>query len=81
MPNNQMQIPLFGASGVDSLRDNGFKNTAYAVAEIVDNAIQAKATKIDIYLVSQNEGGYQFVNNIVISDNGIGMKDSIFRKA
>ena len=81
MANNQYEIPLFGASGVDSLRDNGFKNTAYAVAEIVDNAIQAEATKIDIYLVSQNEGGFQIVNNIVISDNGIGMKDSIFKKA
>ena len=52
MPNNQLQIPLFGASGVYSLRDNGFKNTAYAVAEIVDNAIQAEATKIDVYFKS-----------------------------
>jgi len=81
MPNNQNQIPLFGASGVDSARDNGFKNTAYAVAEIVDNAIQAEATKVDVYLVSQNEGGYQYVKNIIISDNGVGMKSSIFRKA
>ena len=81
MPNNQNQIPLFGASGVYSLRDNGFKNTAYAVAEIVDNAIQAEATKIDIYLVSKNEGGYQIVNNIIISDNGIGMEESVFNKA
>ena len=33
---------------VKSLRDNGYKNTAYAVAELIDNSIQHGSDKVDL---------------------------------
>ena len=32
---------------VQAMRDNGYKNAAYAVAELIDNSIQAGATRCD----------------------------------
>ena len=48
------QISLFGTEGVDSLQKNGFRSTANAVAEIVDNSIQAKSENVQIILSSKN---------------------------
>ena len=31
---------------VQAMRDNGYKNAAYAIAELIDNAIQAESTSI-----------------------------------
>ena len=33
---------------IDSMRSSGYKDTSYAVAELVDNAIDAKAKHIEI---------------------------------
>ena len=33
---------------VQAMRDNGYKNAAYAIAELMDNAIQAGATRCRI---------------------------------
>jgi hypothetical protein len=52
---------------IDSLRHVGYDNY-HAVADILDNSIDAEATKIDID-VSQHQGDI----HIVIADNGLGM--------
>ena len=36
------------------LKDAGYKNTSYAVAELVDNSIEAEAHEIDIFLMEKN---------------------------
>ena len=33
---------------VEAMRDNGYKNAAYAIAELIDNAIQAGATLVEL---------------------------------
>ena len=33
---------------VKAMRDNGYKNAAYAVAELMDNSIQAGARRADV---------------------------------
>ncbi len=48
----QLQIPLMGALGATQLQNNGYKNSATAIAEIVDNSIQADAKEIIISLVT-----------------------------
>ena len=34
---------------VQAMRDNGYKNAAYAIAELMDNAIQAGASNIQFF--------------------------------
>ena len=75
------QISLFGTEGVDSLQKNGFRRTANAVAEIVDNSIQARSENVQIILRSKNEGGYQRVKDVLIIDDGDGMNLPLFRQA
>jgi hypothetical protein len=56
---------------IQATRDSGYKGTGSAVAELVDNAIQAGATQIDI-LVGQADGD---ANSLMLEvfDNGCGM--------
>jgi hypothetical protein len=72
-----MGIHYFDPSGVESLRDNGYRDTGMALAELIDNSIQAEATKIEIILIERqiqgNERIDSLVNEIVIIDNGEGM--------
>ena len=39
---------------INMLRDAGYKNTSYAIAEIVDNSIEANAKNINITLFGQS---------------------------
>ena len=45
---------LFGPQFIQQLRSSGYKNPIYAMAEIIDNSVDAKATEIDITIVEQN---------------------------
>ena len=40
---------------VNAIRDNGYKTTAHAVAELVDNSAQADATVVQVMVVEQQE--------------------------
>jgi hypothetical protein len=71
---------------IESLRDNGYVNTAYAVAELIDNSLQAKATRVEVGFIEDQK---QSINNsrrtpytvseISIWDNGIGMDPDTLR--
>ena len=47
-----MSRPFLGAGNILDLQNNGYKNTAFAVSELVDNSIQAGATQVEIILIS-----------------------------
>jgi hypothetical protein len=70
---------ITGRVAIDSMRDNGYKNTAYAVAELIDNSIQAGASRVDLICIEKNkvnEGSQRRikkVDEILILDNGKGM--------
>ena len=58
---------------IKMLRDAGYKNTSYAVAELVDNSIEAKAKNIRIALFEENVTNVrtqQLINEIAIFDDG-----------
>src|SRR5947209_2342098 len=59
-------------SFIQATRDSGYKSTAAAIAEFVDNSIEAEATRIDIGL-TESPGGIE----IEIVDNGKGMSKDI----
>jgi hypothetical protein len=61
---------------IQSTRDSGYKTTASAIAELVDNSIQAGAKLVDIRV---REHGNDFV--IAVADNGSGMDANTLREA
>jgi Histidine kinase-, DNA gyrase B-, and HSP90-like ATPase len=51
-------FPLFNSKhAVESQRRSGYRNTAAAAREIVDNAIEAKATRIDVFFEQAKREG------------------------
>lgn len=77
---------ISGQVVIDSLRDNGYKNAAYAIAEIVDNSIQAGADIVRVICYekiskSSNQRALKLINNIGILDNGSGMNAETLYKA
>ena len=61
-------------------RDSGYKGTASAISELVDNAIQARATEISISIRAESD---ERDGEIVVSvlDNGCGMDPFTLRQA
>src|SRR5713226_6323541 len=62
---------------IRGMRDIGYKNTAFALFELVDNAIQAGAQKISIELCSA-KGGPE-VSDIAVADDGHAMPQEWLR--
>ncbi|MEV0712737.1 ATP-binding protein [Nocardia aurea] len=70
---------------VKAMRDSGYKNTAYALAELIDNSIDAHATLVEVFVcespikVSQRKS--HRVDTIAVLDNGDGMDVDTLRRA
>lgn len=69
---------LFGPKYILQERASGYKSTTYALAEIVDNSVDAKASKIEVVfidtLVGQKASSSKVrVDEIFVCDNGTGM--------
>ena len=75
MENNKPFIS--GKNAIESMRDNGFKSAAYALAEIIDNSIQAGANLVELFVFEKEDASGQRVTKTVdqigIFDNGRGM--------
>lgn len=66
---------------IQATRDSGYKGTASAISELVDNSIQAGATRISISITAiEDESGEKGVE-ISILDNGCGMDPFTLRQA
>jgi hypothetical protein len=70
---------------VKAMRDNGYKNAAYAIAELIDNSIQHGATRVDL-LCSEIDTALKLrnvprINQIAVLDNGCGMDKNVLRMA
>lgn len=71
---------------VKSMRDNGYKNTAYAIAELIDNSIQHGSSTVDLFCLEHDVllGGGNIVSRIkeiAVLDNGNGMDLEKLQKA
>lgn len=58
---------------VQATRDSGYKSAAYALAELIDNAIEAQAERIDIEIASASSGASSSVECVTVTDDGTGM--------
>ncbi len=76
-------IPLDLA--VKAMRDSGYKNTAYALAELIDNSVQAGADSVEVICIEEKqqikERTRRRIQAIAILDNGEGMSPEILRLA
>jgi hypothetical protein len=67
---------------VEGMRDIGYKSTATALDEFVDNAIQAQATRVDVgYQVVNPDANQHDQGAIAVIDNGHGMEAEMIRAA
>ncbi|WP_236574749.1 ATP-binding protein [Nocardiopsis sp. FR26] len=70
---------------VKAMRDSGYKNTAYALAELIDNSIDATATLVEVFAcespVKVGSRTSHRVDTIAVLDNGHGMEPSQLRRA
>ncbi len=70
---------------VQAMRDNGYKNAAYAIAELMDNAIQAGATLVELICAEKTslveQRSRTRVEKIAVLDNGCGMDADVLRMA
>jgi hypothetical protein len=70
---------------VKAMRDNGYKTTAHAVAELIDNSVQATARLVEFFAVEEPALVSQRQRNRVIElavlDNGRGMDEETLRIA
>ena len=68
---------------IKMLRDAGYKNTSYAVAELVDNSIEAKAKNIDILIFNKDVVNIRRstrISSIAIFDDGEGMDKEVLSR-
>lgn len=70
---------------VKAMRDNGYKNAAYAIAELIDNSIQHGATSVELLCseidVQLSTKSVSRIHKIAVLDNGDGMDKDILRMA
>lgn len=81
---NQQVCKIFtGELLARALRDSGYKNTAYAVAELIDNAIQANADNVEVLYFEKNvrvhDRELRRLAQIAVLDNGHGMDTNVLR--
>ena len=70
---------------VKAMRESGYKNTAYALAELIDNSVQADANNVEVICLEAyrqvNERVSRRIQAIGILDNGHGMPPETLRLA
>jgi hypothetical protein len=66
---------------VRGIRDLGYRSTGDAVAELIDNALQAHADRIDILLGYDGSPSARRPTQLAVVDNGHGMEPDMIRMA
>ncbi|MHC8515875.1 ATP-binding protein [Sporosarcina sp. ITBMC105] len=68
---------------IEAMRDNGYKNTAYAVAELIDNSIQANANYVQLMCKEVNtttgQRSIAKIEQLAVLDNGDGMNRDVLK--
>jgi len=72
---------FFSYNALVSQRAAGYKNTAYALAELIDNAFDANANNVQIILLEKYISGRRKVEEILILDDGVGMNSDVLQGA
>ena len=65
---------------IQATRDSGYRGTAAALAELIDNAFEARATRVDISLHESSDNGCRTMT-VTTADDGVGMSPGTLRLA
>jgi len=70
---------------IKAMRDSGYRNTAYAIAELIDNAVQAEASTVEVLCIEHVEETAKRkrrrIHEIAVLDNGKGMPPEVLRRS
>ncbi len=70
---------------IQAMRDSGYKNTAYALAELIDNSVQAEACNCEIICLEEfvqlSARARKRLCEIAVLDDGGGMSAEVLRKS
>lgn len=70
---------------IKAMRDSGYKSTAHAIAELIDNGIEANATVVELFAVEsterRSERARYHIEEIAVMDNGDGMDHETLRRS
>lgn len=72
---------FYGPQALLSQRASGYRNTTYALAEIIDNSFDASASDVYVAFIEKRIGNRRRVHEILIMDNGLGMDPDIQQTA
>jgi Histidine kinase-, DNA gyrase B-, and HSP90-like ATPase len=73
---------VFAEAFIRGMREIGYKNPAWALAELIDNSLQAGATTVDIRMKDVDwTKALSKPSQIAVIDNGIGMIDEMISHA
>ena len=64
---------------IQATRDSGYKGTANAIAELIDNALQAGADRVEVFIQKTEDTRYPI--EVCVCDNGAGMDPFTLRQA
>ena len=66
---------------IESMRASGYKSTTHALAELIDNSIEANASTIELFGVSRRNAhtGRYTLKELAVLDNGEGMDATTLR--
>jgi hypothetical protein len=85
MPQEKLYDIIPAHLAVKAMQDNGYKSPAYAIAELIDNSIQAKATSVELICVEEvelvQERRRSRIKHLAVLDNGDGMDSKTLRMA
>src|SRR5439155_2546284 len=65
---------------IQATRDSGYKGTASAISELVDNSIQAGATRLEISVLATSADDEKTIE-VSVLDNGCGMDPFTLQQA
>lgn len=75
-----MGRPFYGAQNILDSQNNGYRDTASAISELVDNSIQANAKSVDVIIVQDKRNRDEIID-VMIIDDGDGMDQDQFQFA
>jgi len=79
MNDNRPIIPA--ATAIETMRDSGYKDVSYALAELIDNSIEAQAKNIQVLtfdgVIEKKRKTDKVVTKIAVYDDGKGMDQEV----
>ena len=81
---DQLRFSIFDTEKtVQAMRDSGYKSPTHALAELIDNSIEANGSQIEIFGVSRRDSrtGRITLRELAVLDNGDGMDAITLRES